>query len=201
MQSVGTTHSSANRGLLPVLALLALALAVAVGTVLRGVLALLPLLGVLFVSLIVARPEYGIALFLSTFLMTYPAALQGAGLLTINNVLGAIFFVLLTYKLYQEEDFWFLRSRELQLFGFIILMYYLSDLFNSPDRHVVELLGVQEHSAANLKTFVNRVLFTVFFVNFVRAPEHVRMIYLLALAFMIASALAGVQGVLRGGGL
>ncbi|HVM98544.1 MAG TPA: O-antigen ligase family protein [Candidatus Acidoferrales bacterium] len=200
MPSVGTA-SSTNRGLLPVIALVVIAMGVAIATVSRGVVALVPLFGVLFVSLIVARPEYGIALFLSTFLMTYPAALQGAGLLTINNVLGGIFLVLLTYKLYREEDFWFLRNRELQLFGFILLMYYLSDLFNSPDAHVVELLGVQEHSAANLKTFVNRVLFTVFFINFVRAPEHVRMIYLLALAFMVASALSGIQGVLRGGGL
>jgi O-antigen ligase len=180
---------------------LALASAVTIGTVTRGALALLPFVGVLFIALIVARPEYGIALFLSTFLMTYPTSLQGSGFLTINNILGGIFFILLTYKVYREEDWWFVHNRELQLFGVIILLYYLSNLFNGPDPHTVELVGVTEHSAANLRTFINRVLFTIFFINFIRAPEHVRMIYLLAIAFMVASALSGIQGVLRGGGI
>lgn len=201
MQAVGTSPAASSRGLFQVIVLVGIAGVVATATAIAGPLAVLPIFGVLFVAVVVARPEYGIALFLSTFLMTYPQALQGSGFLTINNLLGGIFLILLTYKVYREENWWFLGNRELQLFGLILLLYYASEYFNGPDQHLVQLIGVQEHSAANLRTFTNRILFTLFFVNFIRTQEHVRMIYLLALAFMVASSFSGVQGVLQGGGL
>jgi len=174
---------------------------VTVGTLMAGPLAALPIVGVLFFALVVARPEYGVALFLSTFLLAYPTALQGAGLLTINNVLGGIFVVLLAYKVYRDEDWWFLQCPELHILGFIILMFYLSSTFNSPDPRLASLMGVQEHGAENLRTFINRTAFVLFFINYIRTPGHVRMIYLLAIVFMVFSALQGIQGVLRGGGL
>ena len=200
MQAIDARRLPPSSGLLSVIGLVVMAVVVTTGTLIAGPLALLPIVGALVFAVIVARPEYGIALFLSTFLMTYPASLQGSGFLTINNVLGGIFLILLTYKMYREEDWWFLGNRELQIFAFIILLYYLSDTFNAPDARLIQLLGVQEHSASNVRTFINRVLFTVFFMNFIRAPGHVRMIYLLALAFMVVSALTGVLGVLRGTG-
>ena len=49
---------------------------VGVATIAIGPLAIVPIFGVLFFALVVARPEYGIALFLSTFLMNYPPALH-----------------------------------------------------------------------------------------------------------------------------
>ncbi len=201
MQAIGSPQNTRSRGLFPVVAFVVFAALVATSTVVLGTLALLPLIGMLFVAVVVARPEYGIAFFLSTFLMTYPASLQGSGLLTINNAMGGLFLILLVYKLYREEDWWFIRSPEIRLFIVIILLYLLSDRLNGPDDSLRDLLGVQEHAASNLRTFINRVLFTVFFINFIRTAEHVRMIYLLAVAFMVASALSGVQGVLSGGGL
>ncbi len=186
---------------MPTVVLVMLASLVALSTIAVGPFALLPIFGLLFFALIVARPEYGIALFLSTFLMTYPASLQGAGSLTINNVLGGIFIILLTYKQYREEDWWFLHNRELQLFAVIILIYVISGRLNGPDPDKVALMGLQEYGAANIRAFINRVLFVLFFVNFIRTPEHVRMIYLLALGFMVVTALTGIQSVLHGGGL
>jgi O-antigen ligase len=201
VQGIDTVQPSSARGLGPVLALVALGMLVAVSTTIFGPLAALPIFGLLFVGLVVARPEYGIALFLSTFLMTYPQSLQGTGFLTINNALGGIFLILLTYKVYREEDWWFLRCPELHLLVFILLMFYLSDRFNGPDPRMLPLLGVQEHGAENLRTFLTRTAFVVFFINYIRAPEHVRMIFLLAIAFMVVTALTGIQGVLHGGGL
>ncbi len=201
MQSVSAPQPSPLRALMPAVGLLLLATLVAVTTVVAGPLAILPIFGILFVAVIITRPEYGIALFLSTFLMTYPQALQGSGFLTINNALGGVFLILLTYKVYREEDWWFIHCRELQLLVFIVVMFYLSGKFNAPDPRKVALLGLQEHGAENLRTFINRTAFVLFFINFIRAPEHVRMIYVLALAFMVVSALTGIQGVLRGGGL
>jgi hypothetical protein len=186
---------------MPTVVLVLLASLVALSTIAVGPFAVLPIFGVLFFAVIVVRPEYGIALFLSTFLMNYPASLQGAGALTINNVLGGIFIILLTYKQYREEDWWFLYNRELQLFAAIIVVYIISARFNGPDPDKVALMGLQEFGAANLRTFINRVMFVVFFVNFIRTPEHVRMIFLLAIAFMVVTALTGIQSVLHGGGL
>lgn len=201
MQAIGTAQRSPLQGLAPTLALVAFAGLVAIGTTAVGPLAVLPIVGVVFIALVVVRPEYGIALFLSTFLMTYPQALQGSGYLTINNVLGAIFLVLLTYKVYREEDWSLVHCRELQLLAFIIFTFYLSGRFNGPDPRQLQLLGLQEHGSDNLRTFVNRAAFTLFFISFIRAPKHVRMIYVLALAFMVISALTGLREVLLGGGL
>lgn len=201
MDAITASQSPSARGIGTALALLLLAALVGVGTVAVGPLVALPIVGFLGLTVIVARPEYGIALFLSTFLMTYPEALQGSGFLTINNVLGGVFFVLLTYKVYREEDWWFLRRPELQVLAFIIVVYWLSAQINGPDPGQLSLLGVVEHTAGNFRTFFNRVLFTLFFINFIRTPEHVRMIYMLAIAFMVVSAITGIVAVLTGGGL
>ena len=201
MDAIAASQSPPARAIGTALALLLLAALVGVGTVAIGPLVALPIVGFLGLTVIVARPEYGIAMFLSTFLMTYPEALQGTGFLTINNVLGGVFLVLLTYKVYREEDWWFLRRPELHVLAFIIVVYWLSAQFNGPDPEQLSLLGVVEHTAGNFRTFFNRVLFTLFFINFIRTPEHVRMIYMLAIAFMVVSAITGIVAVLTGGGL
>ena len=103
------------------------ALLAAGGTAAVGPLVVLPIFGALFFVLLMMRPEYGIAMFLSTFLMSYPAVLQGSGYLTINNVLGGIFLILLTYKVYRDQDWWFLRRPEIQLLGFLVLVFYLAN--------------------------------------------------------------------------
>jgi O-antigen ligase len=201
VQTVGTYPRAAKRNAAPVALLVFMAAVAGIGMLVVGPFVFVPVLGLLFFALVFAYPEYGIALFLSTFLVTYPAALQGSGLLTINNVLGGIFVILLAYKIYNERDWWFLYSREVQLLVFIFLMFYLSDRFNGPDPRLLPLLGVLEHGAENMRTFVTRSIFVLFFINFVRTPRHVLLIYLLAVVLMVVSAITGVQGVMRGGGL
>ncbi|MBI3786123.1 MAG: O-antigen ligase family protein [Deltaproteobacteria bacterium] len=165
-----------------------------------GAFAWLPIFGLMFVVLVVTHPEYGIALFLSTFLMTYPESLQGSGLLTINNLLGSIFLLLLTVKVYQENDFWFLRIGDMQLLFFILIIFYLSDRLNGPDPRLRALLGVVEHGSENMRTILTRTAFILFFINFIRSPRHVTMIYVVAVAFMVTSSISGVYGVFHGGG-
>ena len=174
---------------------------IAIGMITMGPFTFLPMFGLLFFALVFLYPEYGIALFLSTFLVTYPAALQGSGLLTINNVMGGIFVILLAYKVYSERDWWFLYSREMQLLAFILLTFYLSDKINGPDPRLLPLLGALQHGSENMRTFITRSVFILFFINFVRAPHHVLMIYLVAVVLMVISAITGVQGVMHGGGL
>ncbi len=201
MQAVGTPPRISARNLAPAFLLVTGAAVIAAGMIAVGPMTFVPVFGLLFFALVFAYPEYGIALFLSTFLVTYPAALQGSGFLTINNILGGVFVILLTYKVYRERDWWFVHSREMQILGFVFLMFYLSDKFNGPDPRLLPLLGVVEHGAENMRTFVTRSIFILFFINFVRTPQHVLLIYLLAVVLMVISAITGVQGVMHGGGL
>lgn len=201
MESIGRLPRAQDRSLLSLLLFGIAAVGFGAASYVLGGAALVILAGLLLLLLVVSRPHYGIAVFLSTFLMTYPPALAGKGFLTINNVLGGIFLVLLAYRVYRERDWSFLAAPEIQLLALIVLLYAVSARVNGPDPRTLELLGQQELSAANMRIFMNRVAFTLFFIVFIRTPEHVRMIYLLALGFMVAGALSGVQGVLQGGGL
>jgi hypothetical protein len=201
VQTVDTASRSAPPGLGVVLGFAAFAVSVGVSTALFGPMIALPIVGVLFAALVFTYPEYGIALFLSTFLIEYPQALQGQGLLTINNGLGALFLILMTYQVYREQDWWFLRCPELHLLGFILVMFYLSDRFNGPDPHLLPLLGVEEHRSETLRTFITRAAFIVFFINFIRTPRHVLLIYLMAVVLMVISSITGVRDVMHGGGL
>jgi O-antigen ligase len=62
-------------------------------------------------------------------------------------------------------------------------------------------LGPGLRSSENLRTQITRSVFVLFFVNFIREPRHVMMIYLVAILLMLVSAITGIQGVLHGGGL
>jgi hypothetical protein len=198
---LGAPRPVSSRGIVPLIALAVIALVIAAGAAQLGAQAFLPIFGLLLLSVIVARPEYGVALLLSTFLMAYPQFIQGSGYLTLNNVLGGIFAVLLTYEVYRSQDWWFLRVPQVQLLLLIVGLYWLSETLNSPDPEKVNLLGAGFYHAEGLRIFINRVAFTLFFITFIRSPRNVRMIYMLALAFMMITALSGVQNVLAGGGL
>jgi O-antigen ligase len=198
-QAVDTVQRPPSvRGVLPALSLALLGSVVGVGMAVVGPVAVLPLFGLLFFGLVAMHPEYGIALFLSTFLVTYPGTLQGSGSLTINNLMGGIFLILLSYKMYRERDWWFLRVTELRLLGFICLVSYLANRFNGPDPRLLALLGVIESAPLTSRTFLSRSIFTLFFVNFIRTPWHVMMIYSIGVIFMIGACISGVQGMTQG---
>jgi hypothetical protein len=200
-QTLGAPRQSASRGLSPMVILAFVALLIGVAATQLGEQAFLPVFGALLLAIIVSWPEYGIAIFLSTFLMAYPRWIQGSGYLTLNNVLGGIFAVLLTYEIYRNQEWWFLKAPQILLLAAIAGLYALSEVLNSPDPEKVQLLGAGFYFAEGLRIFVNRVAFTLFFITFIRTPRNVRMIYLLALGFMMITALSGVQNVLGGGGL
>lgn len=202
MQYAPTSNSNSSlRSIGPGILLGLVGLLVGIGAASWGGRALVPVFGVLVLAGIVARPEYGVALLMSTFLMAYPSWLQGSGYLTINNVLGGIFAVLLTYNVYRDQNFWFLRVPEIQIMLGLVVVYFIAQTLNAPDPLQISLLGAGFYFAEGLRIFVNRVAFTLFFINYIRTPGHVRMIYMLALAFMMITALTGVQSVLLGGGL
>jgi len=200
MRAVGTGDPVRGIAILPVAGFVLASMVVGTAIDQLGPLALLPVFGAFMVGVVVARPAYGIALFLSTFLMAYPRWLQGSGYLTINNALGGVFLLLLVYQVYRHQDWWFLKAREIQVLGFVVLVFFLSERLNGPDPQKVELLGAGFYFAEGLRMFVNRAAFLVFLIVFIRTPAHLRMLVLVALVFMVVTALTGVQGVLRGGG-
>jgi len=156
--------------------------------------------GSVLLTVVVSRPFVGIAVLMSSFMIEYPKALQGTGFLTINNVLGLILLVLLTQRVYVTEDRWFTGNREVRLLFLIGICYVVSGYFNGPPTSLLELIGSPPPSD-DVRLYFNRVAFVIFFASFIRTSGHVRLIYALAIAFMVGSAIVGVWEVLHGGGV
>src|SRR5258708_26320141 len=71
----------------------------------------LSVVGVLFI-----RPVVGIAMMTAAFLLAaYPTLLQSLGMLTVNNLLGVCFVVLLGLHVVETRDFSFLRNRQVRM--------------------------------------------------------------------------------------
>jgi O-antigen ligase len=145
---------------------------------------------------IVFRPEFGILLLLSTMLLTYPDILQGQGLLTINNLLGAMFVLLLAGRIFFNRDPWFLQEREVKIFFLVGLAFVVSTMlaeYMLPALHHQDLLRlgrksqvvVRDLTQQLFKDFVSRVAFLIFFINFITTRRHVRYVLLLLLACIL----------------
>jgi len=148
---------------------------------------------------ITSRPEYGVAVLLSSFLVTYPSWLVGSGFLTLNNVLGLWLLAVIVYRVYREEDWSFLRCRELQIVLAIAAILLLSRYLQQPDRFTRELVGpLWAQDPADM--LVGRVAFLVFLVAFVRDARAVRLLFALAIVLFVLTGFAGIWRVLSGGG-
>src|SRR6187455_2229535 len=78
----------------------------------------LGVVGILFV-----RPVVGIAMMTAAFLLAaYPTLLQSLGMLTVNNLLGICFVVLLGLHVVEKRDFSFLRNRQVLMLALIGLL-------------------------------------------------------------------------------
>ncbi|HUI28500.1 MAG TPA: hypothetical protein VL403_20650, partial [Candidatus Kryptonia bacterium] len=156
--------------------------------------------GLALLVAVILHPEIGIAVFLSTFLVTYPAALQGGSFLTINNMLGLLFLVLLVHRVYVSGDWSFLYHRELMWLTLIVAAYSASSVLNGPEPRLLSLLGPMDRNDS-LRLFLNRAVFVLFFISFIRNEVHLRLIYLVALGLMVFGVAIGVRAVISGGGV
>jgi hypothetical protein len=154
-----------------------------------------------------ARPEFGICLFLTTMLLTNPDVLQGVGLLTPNNVLGLVFSGLLLTRLYANRDLWFVREKELWILLLLFIWFLLStgaSEFTLP--HLRFSLIVDKRVAGRdltfleFKNFVSRVAFVIFFVNFITTRRHIKLFLFVFLScIVIALPFAGYNFLHNGG--
>lgn len=162
---------------------------------------------------VAARPEWGVGILLTALLVTYgqmpgisgEAALgtilpAGAGLLTINNMLGVFLAVLMVYHIYKEHDWSFLRNRQVQLVIALTIVLVVSNVLNATAPDVQTELGLHVRGQDPRRIIVSRALFLVLFVFFVRDPRALRVVIGIFLALAISSALAGLTAALGGYG-
>jgi len=136
------------------------------------------------------KPEYGIFLFLLTFLFTYPDALKGSGIFTINNALGALFCALLLYRAIHENDFWFLKVPQVRLMLAIGAVLLISTWFarNPPD-FLMEL----DRTKRELWDYFTQLAFLIFMINFIKTEKHLKFIVGLFLVVIVMTGLSALM--------
>ncbi|MFQ5903587.1 MAG: hypothetical protein ACE5JO_07850, partial [Candidatus Binatia bacterium] len=157
--------------------------------------------------LVIPRPEFGILIVISTMLLTYPDILKGSGLLTINNLLGALFFLLLLVKTFINRDLWFLREKEVKILIFLGLLFLLSTAaaeYTVPKLRyplVQEGRLIRDFTRPWLQDFFTRgIAFLIFFVNFISSRHHVKYVLLVLLACILVAVPPSLQAYATGVG-
>ncbi len=126
----------------------------------------LPLLAV-----VVARPQVGVLLIMANYLIaSYPTPLAGAGLLTVNNVLGVLLAVLMIAQLAQRPDLGFLRLRQLHIYvaiGVVLVVGTIVSHYQFPDLRVTwGKKRMLDQTAPLAREFVTRLAYLVLAVKF-----------------------------------
>lgn len=197
-----------------VLALLLLLLLAVVSATLGPESVPIMMVGAAALIAIAARPVWGVATILAMLLIQYGsgrlhpregeaavAALLpgGAGLVTINNTLGAFLAVLLVYHIYRSGDWSFLRNRQVQIMLLITAAFMVSSLLHPIDLEARAQLGLRTPAQSPMRVIVTRTLYLLLFVTFVRAPRDLRLIIGIFLALSLATALSASVDALTGG--
>ncbi len=160
-------------------------------------------IGVLFL-----RPAVGIAIMTAAFLLAaYPTLLQALGMLTINNLIGLCFVVLLGLRVIEERDFSFLKNRQVHVFAVIGLLLLLGSLYADwafPTLRTTVGKKIQLDRTEDMThDFVTRLVYLVFFVVFVRDRRDIKLLFvtfMVALYVAVPSALYNMTtGTLRKG--
>jgi len=139
-------------------------------------------------AVVLYRPHVGLMVIMSTMLVSYPAALRGIGPFTINNLIGMTLLVVLAVQLYREGDYWFMREPEIRMLlliaGLLLLTWVLSIFFLPNVKHMLPKIakarGAAGHYGEENVTprfffeLVSRIVFTIFFVNWIREPKQLR---------------------------
>ena len=148
---------------------------------------------------VVARPQVGILLLLTNYLFaSYPTPIRGGGLLTINNVLGIILAIILLAELSQRPDFWFLRTRQVQLYAALAVVFLFgtfASYWTFPGLRVTwGKVRTLDQTSALTRDFVTRFAFVLLASKFLTTKRHLKMamtVMMLCLILVVPSALAG----------
>lgn len=166
-------------------------------------------------TLIAARPQWGVAIILTTLMVQYGnrryeregfaglASLlpAGSGLFTVNNMLGLFLALLLVYQLYRDGDWSFVHSRQLQLMALITAVFALSGFMSGIVPADFADVGLRSTVGQDpVRLLVSRGLFLVLFVFFIRNPGDLRMIVGVFVFLALLTAWSGTGAAITGGG-
>ncbi len=171
---------------------------------------LLVLIASLGMALVALRPHWGVAIILTTLMVQYGTRVYeregyersgwayvarlvpaGEGLVTVNNVLGLFLALLLVYQIYRDQDWSFLRSRQVQIVLLVTGVLVLSGFVNGVDYQEQAALGLRLAGQDPMRLLVSRAMFLLLFVFFVRQPRDLRLIIALFVALVLSTAWSG----------
>lgn len=181
-------------------------------TVLGPQMLLSSLIAVFALSIITARPHWGVCIILTMLMVQYGSRRYertgwasllsvlpgGEGLLTINNVLGLFLAVLLVYHVYRDGDWSFLRNRQLQLVVMITVLLITSALVNGVDYKEQAAIGLRVTGQDPMRVLVSRALFLLLFIAFVREKSEFGTIVAVFVVLALITAWSGSQAAISG---
>lgn len=200
---------------LPLLPLVALGGAAIVATVLGPEALTTALIAAIGMMVVALRPQWGVAAILIMLMVQYGSRRYeregvaglaslvpaGEGLVTVNNILGLFLALLLVYQVYRDNDWSFLRSRQLQLIGLITLALAFAGFVSGIDSADAINLGLRLSGGQDpTRLLVSRGLFLVLFVFFLRQPRDLRMIVGVFVFLSVATAWSGSAAAITGSG-
>src|SRR5262245_17001353 len=164
--------------------------------------------GAAFVA-VLRYPFVGISVFLTTFMINYPAAARGAGPITINNLLGGVFLLYLLWDYYLHRDASYLQERFIHVLlgiGVIFLVGTAVSAYTLPDHFVQDLIvkpawavnvPKTDYTSRFLFQFFSRIAFVIFIAQFVRTPRQLFAVYLTWLGCILAAVPPALIGYLQ----
>jgi O-antigen ligase len=155
----------------------------------KEIIGLIAILAAVGVVIIFARPEFGILLFLASFLITYGKLIPTEGRFTPNNLLGLFFAVMLLLKIYQEKNVAFLKEPLIRIFLVMVIFFHLSSRILEPQ--LGNPFPELDLTAVMLHELTSRFLFLVFFINFIRTLRDVKLVVWMTLCLILTTAISG----------
>jgi len=165
---------------------------VVVGTFLGGELVVAALwMTIALGALLFIQPVVGIAAMTAVYLLAaYPTLLQSLGFLTINNLLGVCFVILMVQRILETRDMSFLRVRQFQVLAVIGLFLIAGTIYADVLFPLLQVSHTQLAKAKSLDRtdtmthdFITRLVFLVFMAVFVRSRRDIGVVFL---TFMIS---------------
>jgi len=152
----------------------------------------LGLVGFLFL-----HPIAGVTVMTSGFLLAaYPTLFTSMGALTINNLLGVGFVLILALHVLETRDFSFLKVPQFRILVLIGILFAISSAHAQVKFPLLATSRgktlILDRTADMSHDFMARAVFLIFFCAFVRSGRDVRlmfMVYFLALFLAVPSAL------------
>lgn len=136
---------------------------------------------------VLLMPELGVIGLTATFFLGYLSALEGAGYLTINNLLGVVLLGLLLARMYGQGEVDVLYDRHLQLFAVICLLIILNQLMTADLTPPAELASL-DLSQTRVQGIITKTAYAVFVVAFIRTRSAMTLLVVTLVAFVLMTA-------------